>query len=135
MALDMFIAALILVLSVAALAQFGLFYWRALLVSTAAEPLSDSLREATGHEEELGAQQFPALLALRELCPDLEGGKENWRGVRAYYGFLSLMKAAPLPAVKQWADAEQSLCSRYAAVLLDRRLQANAQLRLSMNQQ
>lgn len=130
----MFIAALILVLSVAALAQFALFYWRALLVSTAAEPLSDSLREATGREDELGADQFHALLALRELCPDLEGGNENWRGVSAYYGFLSLMKATRVPAVAQWADAEQTLCSRYAAVLLDRRLQANAQLRLSMNQ-
>lgn len=130
----MLIAALILVLSLAALGQFALFYWRALLVSTAAEPLSDSLREATGHEEELGAEQFHALLGLRELCPDLEGKGEHWIGVRAYYGLLSLLKALRLPAVTEWAAAEQALCSRYAAVLLDRRLQANTQFRLSMNQ-
>lgn len=130
----MFTAALILVISIAALAQFALSYWRALLVSTAAEPLSDALYEATGEVRELDAGHFPALLALRELCPDLSRAGDGWTGVRLYYGALAMLKVLPMAAVARWATAEQGLCSRYAAVLLDRRLQANLQFRLSMEQ-
>lgn len=130
----MLTAALILVISFAMLAQFALSYWRVLLVSTAAEPLSDSLYEATGQVQELGAQHFPALLAMRELCPDLGGARESWTAVRLYYRALAMLKVLPLAAVARWAIAEQRLCTHYAAVLLDRRLQANQQFRLGLDQ-
>jgi len=128
----MFMAALILVLSVAALGQFALFYWRALLVSTAAEPVSDALRETADlNGREIAAADFQILLGLREICPDLGAQKEHWGGVRVYFSLLSLLKA--VPGAAQWARAEQAVCSRYAAVLIDRRLRANAQLRLNLN--
>ena len=133
----MFIAALILVLSVAAFGQFALFYWRALLISTAAEPVSENLQQSVGYLNcELGAGDFQTLLALRDIFPDLSASKENWGGVRIYNSLLgALHKIMPVPAVAEWIVSEQSLCSRYAAVLLDRRLRANTAYRLSLNHQ
>ncbi|MGH9789920.1 MAG: hypothetical protein ACRD5W_01810 [Candidatus Acidiferrales bacterium] len=130
----MFIAALILVLSLAALGQFAVFYWRALLMSTAADPISGSVQNHAGCPgQEFGAEHFHALLDLRELCPDLNEAREHWRGVRVYYGLLGLLRRAPIAAVSQWAGSEQAVCSRYAAVLIDRRLRASAEYRLSLN--
>ena len=131
----MFMAALILVLSLAALLQFGWFYWRALLVSTASEAISDSLWETAGLSgQEVQGEDFHALLGLREVCPNLGAGKEHWGCVKVYYQALSLVGSISGGPVKQWALTEQAACSRYAAVLLDRRLRANAQYLLSLNE-
>ncbi len=131
----MLMAALILVLSAAALGQFGWFYWRALLTSTAAEPVSDDLLDTAGLTgQEIRGSDFQALLGLREVCPYLGTGKERWRSVKFYYSLLSTLGSVAGGGIRQWALAEQAVCSRYAAVLLDRRLRANAQYLLSLNQ-
>ena len=132
--LDMLTAAIIAVVSLAALGQFALSYWRGLFLCTATEPLSDSLRAATGSEEFLDAQQFTRLLAMRELCPELDRSRENLTSVRLYYRALAALKLLPMAGLGRWAEAEQALCTRYAAVMLDRRLQASLQLRLGVSQ-
>ncbi len=57
--------ALILVFSLAALAQFAVSQWRMIWLTTANQPLSDALRTATGVEAEaIGPNDFGKLLGL-----------------------------------------------------------------------
>ncbi len=122
----MLIAALIFVLAMAALGQFTLFYWRALLATTAAQPLSTAVREAAALDDrEVVAGDFPALLTLCEVCPSLDRRIERLGAVRLYYRALDLAGRI-LPALASWTSAEQATCSRYVAVVLDQRMLANA---------
>jgi hypothetical protein len=55
--------------------------------------------------------------------------------VRGYYalvdGIASLVGRS-MPAVAAWSQRELTVCARYAAVQIDRRLQANLELAASM---
>ena len=122
------VAALIFVIALAALLQFASSYWRALLLTIAAEPISERLEQAVAGSSAPTPSDFSALLAWYGACPRL--GKEG-RGVCSvsfYYRLLGVLKAAfgrTLPDVSAWADREMAACSSYVAVLVDRRLQQN----------
>lgn len=123
------IIALIAVVSMVALAQFVVFYWRATISVTAAVPMSDRLREAAGIESEaLGAKDFRALLHLVEICPALSSDGAGIRGVRIYYSAMSVISKLLGPAMAGWAGAEMTTCTRYLAARLDQRIANNSTL-------
>jgi hypothetical protein len=120
-------AAIILVLAVMALVQFGISQWRMIWLTTANQPLSDSLRAATGIEAEtIGPNDFGKLLGIcDEMSPLLKKGTPWLREVKGYYTIVAKLEKSfrsIQPALSTWAAGEMKVCSRYVAVLLDQNL-------------
>ena len=129
-------AAMLFAISIAALSQFALFYWRAMLAGAAELPVSDRVFAAVHPESgELTGQDFSALVKLHELTPDLNPGSSGMGLVRLYYAVVAGIGALLgryLPAIATWSQREAFVCARYAAVVVDRRLQANLALAASI---
>ena len=124
------IAALILMMSVAAIAQFALAQWRSMWVTVAAQPLSSSLQAATGiAAHAVGAYDFDLLIQTSEqLCPTPQERNLWLREVRTYYRMIRALDSAcgkELTGLSCWARREMKTCSRYAAAVLDQRLNSN----------
>ncbi len=128
----MLIAAFILVISTAALMQFGVFSWRASLLRTVSEPVVNEA-DATlqPYPNLLSSSSFQEVVAVyRELCPELEAGSTpKLRAVSVYYalmGFLSRLGNSIMPAGGfSWTQREMALCTQYATVRLSQRLERN----------
>ena len=119
------IAVIILAVSAVALAQFGLYYWRATISGIAAHAISDRIRVAAGITRPvIGARDFHNVLILKDLAPDLRGPSGNFVAIRAYYAAVEKLGRI-VPAMASWADAEMATCSRYVAVLMDQHLERN----------
>jgi len=117
-------AALILAFSLLALVQFAISQWRMIWLTTASQPLSDSLRAATGIEpESIGPNDFGKLLLLcDEISPRAKKATPWLREVKSYYGLVAKLERlcrSFQPGIAAWAAAEMSICSRYVAVVLD----------------
>ena len=125
-------ALMLLAISTVALTQFGVFYWRAVLASVAAQPVCMSVLSAVAAENRpLRAADFVQFAGLHELTPDLSTGGRGLGLVRFYYALiqaLEMLVGARVPAVAQWTEREGAICARYAAVQVDLRLQGNLQL-------
>lgn len=123
------VAAILAAVSVAALGQFALYYWRSIVADMAAQPLSDRVREVAGLTGvSVGSADFKAVMSLHQLTPGLEGETTSLRAVRAYYhvlGLIGRLAQLRLPALATWSEHEMATCSRYVAVLVDRRLERN----------
>ena len=117
------IAAILFCLSVAALGQFGLYYWRASIANTANRQISDRVKVAAGiPAAPVTSRDFRAILSVNDLTPNLRGPCSTYRAIRAYY--LVVEKIGRLiPPATDWAEAEMAMCSRYAAVLVDQHLE------------
>lgn len=122
-------SAMLFAIAIVALAQFALYYWRAVLTGVAAQPISSRVLEAAQVAEPgLRGADFEKLASLMYLTPELKGAGEGLGLVRAYYSLVG--KIADLfgnvsPALMIWSEHERVLCARYAAVQIDRRLEAN----------
>ena len=129
-------AAMLFAISIVALTQFAAYYWRAMLAGTAAQPVSERVLAAAGAQNgQLSGQDFPALVGIHELTPELRSGGTGLGLVRAYYGLvdgIASMVGSSMPAVGAWTQRELAICARYAAVQIDRRLQANLALAASL---
>jgi hypothetical protein len=122
-------AAMLLAISIIALSQFAIYYWRAVLAGVAAQPVSDRVLAAANLEPaQMQGRDFEKLAGLHELTPDLQSNRDELLLVRAYYRVLqglSNLSGIRMPAMAQWCERERVICARYAAVQIDRRLQAN----------
>ena len=79
-------AAMLLAISIVALSQFALYYWRAVLAGVAAQPVSDRVLGAAHLEAgRMKGQDFETLAGLHELTPDLRTNGGGLTLVRAYY--------------------------------------------------
>ncbi len=129
-------SAMLLTISVVALSQFAAYYWRALVVGVASQPVSERVLEAARVQDgELTGQHFAVFAELHELTPDLRPGLRGIGLVRMYYHAVRAFgKIAGRfsDSVAQWTERERVLCARYAAVQIDRRLQANLALAASI---
>jgi len=129
-------AAMLFAISIVALSQFAAYYWRAVLAGAAAQPVSNRVLEAAGVQNgQLTGQDFPALLGLFDLTPELRSGGNGLGLVRRYYtlvGSIASLAGRSMPAVAAWSERELTICARYAAVQIDRRLQANLELAASL---
>jgi hypothetical protein len=129
-------ATMLFAISIVALAQFGLYYWRAVLAGVAAQPVSDRVLSAARVENgRVAPEHFETLAGLHDLTPDLFPNRGGLGLVRLYYRVVQSLGAvagARIPAVAAWSLSERVICARYAAVQVDRRLQANLQLAASL---
>jgi hypothetical protein len=129
-------AAMLFAISIVALAQFALYYWRAVLAGVAAQPVSDRVLAAARVENgRVTPQHFGTLAGLHDLTPDLFPNRGGLGFVRIYYRVVEALDALAgtrIPAVAAWSIRERVICARYAAVQVDRRLQANLELAASL---
>jgi hypothetical protein len=122
---------MLLLISIVALSQFALYYWRAILAGVAAQPVSDRVLAAANLDAaRMKGSDFEKLAGLHELTPELvpSGGLTL---VRVYYRMVEgfgAFSGGRLPAVAEWCERERVICARYAAVQIDRRLQVNLAL-------
>jgi hypothetical protein len=124
------IAALICALSLGALLQFALAQWRSIWIAIAAQPLSSALEAATGiANDAIGAEHFEMLVhASHQMSPSPEEGNLWLKEVSVYYRLLRScvkLSGSALPPLSDWAKRELAECSKFAAAILDRRLNAN----------
>jgi hypothetical protein len=129
-------SALILAISVVALTQFGAFYWRAVVVGIAAQPVSEQVLAAANVDTRmLRGEDYRPLAQLHKLTPDICAKSSGLGLVPLYFKIIHAigkLASGRVTALANWAESERVLCARYAAVQVDRRLQANLQLAASM---
>jgi hypothetical protein len=126
------LSAMLLAISIVALSQFAIYYWRAILAGVAAQPVSDRVLAAANLDaSHMKGQDFETLAGLHELTPELHPNGGGLTLVRAYYRAieaLSFISGNRMPDFAAWCERERVICARYAAVQIDRRLQANLAL-------
>lgn len=129
-------SAMLFAISIVALAQFGLYYWRAVLTGVAAQPISSEILEAVQVDESnLCGADFEKLASLLTLTPELKRTRGGLGFVPAYFkivGEISSLFGQMSPALASWSEHERVLCARYAAVQVGRRLEANLAQAASM---
>jgi len=129
-------AAMLFTISIVALAQFGLYYGRAVLSGVAAQPVSDRVLTAARVENgRVTSQHFGTLAGLHDLTPDLYPNRGGLGLVRLYHRLIEgvdSLAGSRIPAIAAWSNRERGICARYAAVQVDRRLQANLELVASL---
>jgi hypothetical protein len=119
-----------------ALIRFAVSQWRAIWISSANQPVSDSLQLAAGIDADaIGAQDFGRLLTLcDQLSPELKKSTP-WLGeVSTYYRTVAKVEwvcNARVPSIANWASREMQTCARYVAVVLDQNLAMNLDRRLA----
>jgi hypothetical protein len=124
------IPAFILVFSVAALVQFGISQWRAMWLTVAARPLSDCLQAATGLDSNaLRAEDFYLITTTSHYVTPAPRERNVWLSeIGVYFRVVSTigkLAGNHIPAIAQWAQSELLSCAKYAAAVLDQRLNAN----------
>jgi len=124
------IAALILVMSVVALAQFAVAQWRSMWMTVAAQPLTDYVQAATGiSDAAISGNDFELLVRTsQQLAPSAQERNLWLKEVGIYYRVIRAldgMCAKQISGVSEWAKDELVACSRYAAAVLDQRLNSS----------
>ena len=125
-------AALIGVISVAALAQIFVSYCRSVLASARKVELSDRVRELAGmNGKGLAADDFDRVVQLVRLCPEHDADRMGVRAIGAYFRLLHVfdrMFGALISGLVPWTERERENCSHFAAVVLDRCISSNRSL-------
>jgi hypothetical protein len=126
----------ILVLSSFALVRFAVSQWRAIWISSANQPVSDSLQLTAGIDAEaIGAWDFGRLMSLcDQLSPELKHSSPWLNEVSIYYRAIAKVERvskAKIPSISEWAAREMQTCARYVAVVLDQSLAMNLDRRLA----
>ena len=129
-------AAMLFAISIVALSQFGVYYWRAMLAGTAAQPVSERVLTAVGAKDgQLSGRDFRSLLGIHDMTPELNSRGSGLGVVRCYYAMVKGIRSlvgGSMPSLAAWSDRELAVCARYAAVVIDRRWQANLDLAASL---
>lgn len=129
-------SAMLLAISIVALAQFAIYYWRAVLIGVASQPISSDILDAVQVEESnLSGAHFEKLANLLNLTPNLKRSHDGLGFVPAYFKIVSKTAdyfGQAFPGVIGWSEQERVLCARFAAVQVGRRLEANLEQAASM---
>ncbi|HEU5410533.1 MAG TPA: hypothetical protein VFU57_05900 [Candidatus Acidoferrales bacterium] len=120
-------AALICVISLAMMAQFAIFFWRANMLAIAAESVSNNLIAAqSSFAATTASEEFETLATISRICPAIGPDSLKLWPARAYYRAMHLIsRCSAIPQGSSWARQEMAFCARYAAVSMDRRLSSN----------
>lgn len=124
------VSVFILVFASFALVKFGISQWRAIWITAASQPLSDSLQLTAGIDSAtISGGDFQTLMNLcDEVSPDLKKKSPWLREISMYYRVVEKLDQTfrvELPAISAWAKSEMQICSRYVAVVLDQNLSMN----------
>ena len=105
--------------------QLELLYWRTKIANISTQPVSDRVRTAAGiSSQEVGVQDFRSILSLHEHAPGLHGPSGNFRVLNSYFKAMEKL-GRWMPSSAAWANAEMTICSKYAAVIVDQNLERN----------
>jgi hypothetical protein len=125
-------SAMLLTISVVALAQFALYYVRSVVAGVAAQPISEEVMAAVSlGGAALSGHDFRIVAKLHEMTPNLQRRSSSIGLVRAYFPVVHAvgkLASGRIAALANWAESERLLCVRYAAVQIDRRLRSNLAL-------
>jgi hypothetical protein len=126
----------ILLFSALALIRFAISQWRAIWISFANQPLSESLQWAAGMDAAaIGARDFARLMNLcDQLSPDLKKTSPWLSEVSLYYRLVARLEQlcnSKFAGISTWAAREMETCARYVAVVLDQNLAMNLDRRLA----
>ena len=132
------IAAFILVFSTVALVRFGICQWRAMWLTVAARPLSECLQAATGLDgKTLRPEDFYLITKTSHYVSPAPHERNVWlREVGLYFRVVSAIKQLAgnhIPGIAQWSQSELVACAKYAAAVLDQRLNANLAYAAELN--
>jgi len=123
---------MLFVISIMALSQFALYYWRSVLAGVASQPVSERVLVAARVEDgRLTPKHFATLAGLHDLTPDLRPHRGGLGFVRLYYRLVEALGKS-FPRLAAWSERERVICARYAAVKVGLRLQANLELAASL---
>lgn len=129
-------SAMLLTISIVALAQFAVYYVRSIVAGVAAQPISEEVMAAVSlNAGALSGRDFGIVSKLHELTPELQKRSSGIGVVRVYFHVIHTigrLASGRLAAVANWAEQERVLCVRYAAVQVDRRLRSNMALAASV---
>ena len=118
-------AALIFAISLGALIQFGVFSWRAAMLSVAAMPLSTQTSEIlTTCSTSSESPDFECATQWLQLSANLSGEDRRMWPVRLYFAALRAVGVVT-PAKAGWLQREMGTCARFIAVVADERMQRN----------
>jgi len=122
-------SAMLCAIAAVAMGQFALYYWRAVFTGIASLPVSSRVLEAANVDETtLCGNDFEKFASLHQLTPELKEGKSGLTLVRAYYQMIrraETLFGGLSPMIASWGERERLLCARFAAVQIERRLEAN----------
>ncbi len=119
------LAAIVVIVTLVEFAQLELLYWRTKIAKISTLPISDRVRAAAGiSSQAIKADDFRSLLSLHEHVPGLHGPAGDFRVVNSYYRAVEKLGRL-IPASAGWANAEMTICSKYAAVIVDQHLERN----------
>jgi hypothetical protein len=126
----------ILLFSGFALIRFAVSQWRAIWISSANQPVSESLQLTAGIDAAaIGAGDFGRLMNLcDQLSPELRKSSPWLKEVSLYYRAIAKVEqvgGTKVPAISTWARQAMQTCARYVAVLLDQDLSMNLDRRLA----
>jgi hypothetical protein len=128
-------AAILLSISVVALSQFALYYWRAVLAAVATQAVSEGVLAAARVDNRMvTGEDFATFATLHELTPTLDPRGGGLGFVKTYYSIvnkIAAMASDRLPGLASWCNAERAVCARYAAVQIDARLAMNFEMAAS----
>jgi hypothetical protein len=129
-------SAVLLSMSIVAMMQFALYYWRAVISAVATQPISSRVLETVQlADSDVNGNDFEKLASWLALTPVLNAGGSGLGSVRTYFNAVRHAEnvfGSIFPAIARWGRSERTLCARYAAVLIDQRLQANLAQAASM---
>lgn len=118
-------AALILVLSLAALLQFFVSYCRSLIATSSKEVLSPEVQDVSGLRKGTSGEDFARVIQLLHLCPERREDRSGVQAIGTYFSILGFLRATIgqlAPSLLVWTERERGQCTYFAAVALDRRI-------------
>ncbi|HTZ73347.1 MAG TPA: hypothetical protein VMB47_05470 [Candidatus Aquilonibacter sp.] len=107
-------------------------------LTVAARPLSDCLQAATGLDgRALRPEDFYLITKTSHYVSRAPHERNVWlREVGVYFRVVSAIKQIAgnhIPGIAQWAQSELVSCAKYAAAVLDQRLNANLAFAAELN--
>jgi hypothetical protein len=121
-------AAVIFVISVAALMQFFVSYCRSLIAASARRALSVDVQDVIGIRRSASGEDFARVMQFLDLCPDRREDRNGVKAIGAYFRLLGAVGTTMgrlIPSLRAWTESERSQCAYFAAVALDRRIAHN----------
>lgn len=126
------IAAIILTLSCATLAEFFVSYCRSQITQSKLIELSQDTAElAAIANRSVAGSQFQRLIQLARMCPQFDRDRSTTAAIRVYYALLTAAKFLAerfAPVSVSYIERERSGCAYFAAAALDRRITLSREL-------
>ena len=118
-------AAIIFVISMAALLQFFISYCRSLIAASSKQVLSPEVKDVTGIQKFASGDDFKRVMQLLQLCPERPEDRNSVQAIGAYFKVLNFLRstvARIVPSMQAWTELERGQCAYFAAVTLERRI-------------